>query len=115
MKIKNIETALKIFEDAAITYSEASKKGDYKIANKNYDKVVVAAEFLKQQGAIQLVSRFLDHASPGVRNGAAAYLLPMQEQDAVRVLEAIANGPRGVHRLEAEMILSEWRKGNLKL
>lgn len=114
MMIQNTDTALEIFEEAATSHSNAIETGDYKVANKSYDRIIVAAAFLKQEGKIRLVSKFLNHASSGVRSWAAAYLLPIQEQDAIRVLESVAKG-KGLLSFEAEMTLSEWRKGNLKL
>jgi len=114
-KIKDEEMALELFERAAIEHVRSNENSDYKSANRNYDLIVKAVAFLKNRGEVGLLSKFLSHDSDGVRVWAAAYLLPIQEYDAVKVLDAIANGPRGIQRLDAATTLSEWQKGNLKL
>jgi len=38
--IKNISEALKIFEEETVTQTQASEKGDYKMGNKSYKKIV---------------------------------------------------------------------------
>ena len=114
MRIKDIDSALEVFEKAAIEHSLATESGDYKTANKNYPKIGKAATFLKNLGESHLVSKFLTHKIEGVRVWAAAYLLPIQERNAVKVLETVAKG-HGIQSLNAETLLSEWRKGNLKL
>jgi hypothetical protein len=113
MKIKDVEMALKLFESAAVAHAEASEKGDYKKANKNYVILEKAITFLRDHGRVQLLTKFLSHEDMGIRVWAATYLLPTQENIAVKVLEAIASGPSGIQRLDAETTLSEWRKGNL--
>lgn len=114
-KIKDEKMALELFESAAIEHARSSENSDYKRANSNHDVIVKAMAFLKNRGEVKLLSKFLSHDSEGVRVWAAAYLLPIREENAVKVLEAIADGPRGIQRLNAATTLSEWRKGNLKL
>ena len=41
MKIKDIQTALEIFEDACIKHSEATEQGDYKTGNKYHSKIIL--------------------------------------------------------------------------
>ena len=52
MKIKDIQTALEIFEDACIKHSEATEQGDYKTGNKYHSKIMKAIAFLKNENAI---------------------------------------------------------------
>ncbi|MBI5326540.1 MAG: DUF2019 domain-containing protein [Ignavibacteriae bacterium] len=113
-KIKNLETALALFEESAIKHAEATEKGDYKTANKSYAVIVKIIAFLKERNELQSLSQFLNHSSEGVKGWAAAYLLPVLESEAIRALEEIAKGS-GLRSLAAEATLSEWRKGNLKL
>lgn len=114
MKIKNIDTALSIFEEASIKQSEAAETGDYKTGNKLYAKIVLAANFLKNENAISKLEIFLLHESAGVRLWSASYLLTCNEKEAVKVLESIEKSS-GINSLTAETTLSEWRKGNLNL
>lgn len=113
-KIKDIPTALSLFEEAAIKHAEATKKSDYKTGNKNYNKEIKALSFLKEHEGIDELLKYLDHDNIGVRTAAATYLLPKHEKEGIRVLEDIAKGS-GILSFNAEMTLKEWRKGNLKL
>lgn len=113
-KITDIEIAMKQFEEAAIAHEQATEKGDYKVANKSYTIITKAIAFLKEKSDIDKLSKFLTHESIGVRSWAATFLLPVQEDEAILVLEQIANGD-GIRSFAAKTVLSEWRNGNLKL
>ena len=114
MKIKNVETALSIFEEASIRQSEAIETGDCKTANKFYAKIVLATNFLKDKNDINKLEKLLLHESIGVRLWSATYLLTSNETEAVKVLETIEK-TSGINSLTAETTLSEWRKGNLNM
>lgn len=113
-KIQNTETALSLFEEAATKHAEATETGDYKAANKNYGIIVKAVAFLKDRNEVDKLLDFLTHSSVGVRMAAATYLLPIHENEAIKVLLEISRGS-GIHALTAETTMSEWRKGNLRL
>jgi hypothetical protein len=112
--IKNTETALLQFIEAATKHAEATEQGDYKTVNKSYAIIVKAITFLKEQNEIEKLSEFLSHSSVGVRMWAATYLLPVLENEGLRVLKQIA-GETGIHSFTAKITLSEWEKGSLKL
>lgn len=114
MRIKDEESALSVFEAASMAHAKATDDGDYKTANSAYKTKARATAFLKERNQIQLLSRFLIHPEIGVRISAAARLLPIMETEALSVLEAASMGS-GIQRLNAEMILSEWKKGTLNL
>ncbi|MEN1785785.1 MAG: DUF2019 domain-containing protein [Bacteroidota bacterium] len=113
IKIKDIETALVVFEEASIKQAEATEEGDYKTGNKRYSEITKAAEFIKSEDAVESLKQFLSHTSIGVRMWAACYLLPVDEKEGKRVLKEIAKSS-GIHALTADTTLSEWKKGNLK-
>jgi len=113
-KIKDIEAALDQFEDAATKHAEATEIGDYKTGNKCYVVIVRILAFLKEQDQVLALSKFLDHASVGVRMWAATFLLPFREEEGIKTLEQIAEED-GIHSLTAATTLKEWRKGNLHL
>jgi len=113
MKIKDIQTALEIFEDACIKHSDASEQGDYKTGNKYHSKIISAIAFLKSKNAISNLKGYLSSPFDGVRLWAACYWLPVNEQEGIKVLEEIIKSP-GINSLTAEITLSEWRKGNLR-
>jgi hypothetical protein len=112
MKLKDIKTALKLFEEASKMQAEATEQGDYKIANKCYDKIIQAVTFLKNENSIDSLLIYLTNPSIGVRLWTAYYLLPVREQEGIKILEEIRNSS-GIHSLTAETTLSEWKKGTL--
>lgn len=113
-KIKDTEAALVCFERAALLHAEATEAGDFKVANKAYRDLSKAVDFLKQHDAVQQLDLFLAHSSEGVRAWAATYLLPIEENRSIQILEEIALGG-GIRSLAAEMTLKEWRAGTLIL
>ncbi len=112
--IKDIETALSLFEEAATKHAEATKQGDYKTGNKYYNKVVKVVSYLKEQNSLDELMKFLTSDIVGIRLVAATYLLPKHEKKGIEVLEAISKSS-DFFSFIAETTLSEWRKGNLKL
>ena len=112
-KINNFETALQMYEEAAIKYAAAIDVGDYKTANKCYTVISKVTTYLKESNEIGSLSTLLTHPSVGVRMWTATYLLPIMENEGIKVLEQIAR-ETGIHSFTAKTTLSEWRKGNLK-
>lgn len=110
--VKEVNAALVIFEEAAVGHTHATEQGDYKLGNECYDRLTKAVAFLKKVNSINLLGKLLDNGSVGVRLWAASYLLPINEEKAIKVLEEIVN-TRGIHSLIAETTIAEWRKGNL--
>ena len=110
--IKDIKTALAVFEKAAINHADSTEKGDYNAGNKFYKEITKAAEYIKNEKSVNNLKKFLSHESIGVRMWAAYYLLPIAEEESERVLKDIVNSS-GIHSLTADTTLSEWKKGNL--
>jgi hypothetical protein len=111
--MKDINTALEIFLEAATKQAEATEQGDYKMANKCYNKIIKAIDFLKRENAIDKLLEYLTDTSIGVRLWSACFLLPIYKEKGIRVLKDIVK-TKGIHSLTAETTLSEWKKGNLK-
>lgn len=111
--MKDIKTALEIFEDACIKHSEATEQGDYKTGNKYYDQIVKAVNFLKNENEINTLKKYLSSPSVGVRLWTAYFWLGVDKKEGVKVLEEIVKRA-DIHSLTAETTLSEWKKGNLK-
>jgi hypothetical protein len=111
-KIKDVDGALKAFEDAASKYAEATEQGNYKLGNKCYSIVREAVVLLREQNQTPLLSQFLNHHSVGARIWAATYLLPIQEDESLKVLEQIA-ATSGIHSLTAATAVQEWKRNAL--
>lgn len=112
--MKDITTALKFFEEAATRHACATEKGDYKMGNLYYNKILKAIALLKKENAIDNLLKLLNNSSIGVRIWAATYILPYYEYEAIRVLEEISKS-QDIHSLTAKTTIDEWKKGNLKL
>ncbi len=113
-KINSIESAMNLFEEYSINHSNALEKGDYKNANKNYDKIIGIVSYLKKENAVDKLSILLSSSNTSVRLAVATFLLPINEKQSKNVLKEIGK-TSGLLSLRAETILSEWEKGNLKL
>ena len=112
-KIIDIQTALEFFQKAATNHAEATEQGDYKTANKNYHEILKAIGFLKNKGAINILSNLLSSPSIGVRLWAARFLLPIYGTESVEILTEIAN-TESIHSLSAETTIKEWLNGTLE-
>ncbi|HJA55866.1 MULTISPECIES: DUF2019 domain-containing protein [Bacteroides] len=113
-KIKNLKEALEIFEDAAIKQADAiMQKGSSKIANRNYDKILSVAQYLRENKLLPELSVFYMHPNLSVRSWAAAYLLPVYEEESIKILEEIAKF-EGFGALDADILIKEWKKGKLR-
>ena len=112
MKIKDVNNALILFREAAIIHGEATKSGEYKLGNKNYDIIVKTIDYLIKENAIDHLLQFLDDPNASVCGWAAAYLLPIHEKMALNALRSIAQG-KGIIAGNARTTKEEWNKGNL--
>lgn len=113
IKLVSFENALAKFEEAADKHANATEVGDYKTANRYYAVISKVVTFLKEKNQLIALAECLNHHSVGVRMWAAAYLLPVVEPEAIRVLEQISRDEE-IHSFTAKTTISEWRKGNLK-
>jgi hypothetical protein len=114
MKIKNVQSAIELFEKSAKRHEDATEQGNYIAANKAYKEISTIIEFLKSENAITFLKNLFNSPSISVRMWSATYLLATNESEAIKILEEISIGP-GIYSLDAETTLSEWKKGNLKL
>lgn len=102
------------FVTASIGHGEATRDGDYRSANRCFNiktEVVSKLDELERRAALL---ELLDHQSSFVRCAAAARTLKIDEERATATLEELSKEP-GLVGFDAEMILKEWRKGNLEL
>ena len=112
-KIEDVQEALKLFEDAAQKRNAAINEGHSKIANRNYDKIVNIAKYLRDCKSLHELSIFYTHPDIGVRKTAATYLLPVNEKESIKVLKEIAK-LNGLAAFDAKMTIQEWENGNLR-
>lgn len=102
------------FRQYAEAHGAASEQGDYKTANRNYDKLLGIVAKLRVHGAQgeAALRRLMKDRSDAVAAFAATRSLPFAEADALEVLEAIAR-KAGAVGFNAEMVIKEWKGGRL--
>lgn len=110
----NTESAIFSIIESAQIHSTASENGDYKKANKNYEIIQKAVEFIIDNNQIDSLKNLLNHNEISVKIASASYLLKYFEKESLEVLEKIVTDSILFKSFEAKMILQEWRNGNLK-
>lgn len=115
LKTKCNEELLRLYETAAREHGEALDKSNPETANRAHDLVTAIRHELKERGSEMILVPLLRSPEGRVRSWAATHLLEIAPDEAVPVLEDLANGERGYLRLGSEMVLKEWRAGRLRL
>lgn len=113
-KIKSVEEAVKMIEVCAIKEYEATENGDYKTNNKYARYEAKCIKYLYEHNKLCTLHEYLKHEHSRVRLSAAYALLPIFENECVKVLNEIANGNYGFSGISAKMILMQWYDGELK-
>lgn len=113
MKEITIEQALILFEQNCVKQEYALYNGDSKLANHCYDKIGEMVSFLRKKHELSQLATFYTHPNINVRLAAAAYLLPVDEKQSLKVLKEIAQA-KVFESLDAQMTIREWKNGNLK-
>ena len=113
--MRALEQILEEFIEACLKEEDSLKRGDSKTGNKQYRIIKDIRHDLKSNPnyGIEKLIPFLEHSSMNVRLHAAFCLIPVLPEQAKNVLMVVAEG-RGIVAFNAQMTLSEWKKGNLK-
>jgi hypothetical protein len=101
----------------ATEYGRCSEAADSKKVNAAYHRLAAVLTRLRassDRGESILVD-LVNHSNGWVRLWAATDLLPLRAELASSALEKLASGRPGGLRLDAEMVLKEWRAGRLKV
>lgn len=109
-----IETPESKYREFAEAHGAATRRGDYKAANKSYDKLVALVPKLRGYGSEgeAALLRLMNDRSESVAVWAATHSLPFAESDALAVLDTLAKkaGPTG---FAAEIVVQQWKRGQL--
>ena len=108
------DKALKLFEENSIKQAQTLKTGNYKLGNECFDNKIKCLSYLYKTNGMGMLEQLLSHENVGVRESASYAYLSVCPQKGEEVLSEIANGTYGIHSFNAEMILKEWKKGELK-
>lgn len=110
----DVEKIVDEFEAYCIQYSIADKELNYKAANKYAKKIINSYLKLKELRKVDALERLVYSEDGSVRSWAATHLLKVNECLAKKILQEIAL-ESDLSGFDAQMTLSEWEKGNLKL
>jgi len=112
----DLESLIAQYKVCAKKHGEATMEGNYKRANMNYDKLVELLKKIRQfgnEGNIALLSLTEDE-NQSVRCWASTDSLQFDKSKAIKVLKKLAKED-GIIAFDAKMVLSECKKGTLKL
>ena len=112
--IKSQEEALRLFEENSIKQAQTLETGNYKLGNRCFDNKIKCLSYLYKTNGMGMLEQLLSHENVGVRESASYAYLSVCPKKGEEVLSEIANGSYGIHSFNAEMILKEWKKGELK-
>ncbi|MBM4345402.1 MAG: DUF2019 domain-containing protein [Deltaproteobacteria bacterium] len=103
------------YRSSAEKHGEATRKGDYRKANKHHDILNDALVEIRKTGKIGAAALMdlLTDDDDSVRCWAATHCLVVEEPAARRVLQQFVDDG-GFLAMDAEMVLKEWDKGTLK-
>jgi hypothetical protein len=105
------------YVDAAERHGKSTERGTAMSANRAHDQLMEALRGLRampdrgEAGLLELIS----HQSDWVREWASTHLLPLAEARALATLEELTNAKSAFVRVNAKMVLREWRAGRLKV
>ena len=106
-KINNTKAALKVFEESTIKHADCNDAGNYKEGNKANDRAMKAINYLKKHNELLRLKRFFTHSHIGPRKWAADWLLPICEEESIKLLTEISKG-RGDNAFTARIVLERW-------
>ena len=109
----NVDALIAAYRAAAVAHGQAAENGSTKRCNTAFDELTRIRRELRQAGpdTLRQLSALLEDEDRAVRRSAAVDALEFAPDDAVRVLREVASGPKGMVRLDAEMILEQWEAG----
>lgn len=111
----DVETLVRTYREAAVAHGVATEAGNYRAANRHHAALAEVYRELRKRGdkaRFELLP-MLDDVNAHVRTWAAAHALEFAPEQGEAVLNRLASGGPSFVRLNAEMTLSEWRKGSL--
>ena len=112
--MSSIESLITEYVESAKKHGEATLSGDFKVANKSYDKLIVRVKqihTLDSEGKLFL--ELLKHSNEDVKLWAATHALFINETMAMATIQQIANGTSFLS-FDASLVAGEWDKGALK-
>lgn len=109
-----IEDVVMNYVAAATKHGEATEKGNFKVANREYKIIEKSYTQLIQSGyeGFQELLKLTSHKKDYVRLWSASHTLSIYEEIAKKTLSELSNKPNFIG-ITAQTTLEEWEKGNL--
>ena len=111
--ITKIQDAVTQYKTACILQGQAFDKGNFKKANKFFEKENKCVDVLRENNALNELIPFLYEEDEDLRISTATVLLHIDTNACLSVLNDIANNSHGVNKINAEMTISEFKKGHI--
>jgi uncharacterized protein DUF2019 len=111
------DDTLALYARAAAAHGRATESGNYNAANSSANEITAAYRQLRKCGVPgqNALKELLSHEDRGIRLWAATHALEFAPREAERVLNSLALNKGTLVSVSAEMTLSQWRAGRLKL
>lgn len=115
IKEKTLDQLAKLFVEASISHGQGTLTGDYQKCNKAYSLIQIVYDELKRRDLVEnVLFNLLINEDISVRIWAASYLLQSVPEESMKVLKEISSTYTGILSSNAELVLEEWKKGDLK-
>lgn len=111
--IQSVEEALLLFKECVEKRGVALDEDDIKTYNKLLPKLCESIVYLYDNQQLKLLYKFLHHENHYVRSSAAWALLPLFEDDCIKVLQEIAEGDYGFESVDAKYTIKMWHDGEI--
>ena len=113
MVLRKVDDAVEQFKKNCIKQGQALEAGNYKVGNKSAKSIYESIVFLKANHQIDLLKPFLFEGNENLRIWSARALIHSYSSLCLKVLQDIASTSKGIHGLDAEMVISEYKNGNI--
>jgi hypothetical protein len=110
----NSKEAINTIITSAQKHTYATDNGDYKTANKNYDLVVEAVDYLKKNNELDKLKDLITHNEISVKVAVASFLIKYSDPQAIAILEEIASKAIPHHSFTAQILLKQWNGKKIK-
>lgn len=112
MKVRSLEHAIEFFVRSALEQEKyAFEDGSAKKYNKCSGNIAVCIKWLYKNDLLYKLTDFYEHQSKIVRCWAARYLLELDTENSIKVLEKLVE--EGY--FNAQYVLKEWKEGTLDM
>jgi len=113
--MKTLKEHIEMYVESAINHGKATMMGDYKIANKNYYRIMKALNNILKYGSEgrEEILKLLINEDDSVKCWAATHSLKYNELKALITLNDLSKG-KGLICSDAKIVIEEWKKGNLR-